>query len=810
MVDALEIESDKIRGIFGMKILIDVQALQTASGTRGMGRYVSGLILSLAQIKTFQVSVLLNDSLPLPCNFLEIKNAVHSVEFFFTSRIAGPIENLQFGSLLYEQAEIIYEAVVKKVQADVLLIGTLFDGAGQPFIVPPVERLKGSCKVVPVVYDFIPLESIYQYLPTRESQMLYKLSMTRLGACDLLFTISDFVKNHCRILFPYIPVQTIWGGVDAIFQCSQDDNNERKDFLLYSGGVDSRKNVLTLLKAYALLKEELRSQYPLVVVCSNSTEAKKTFEKEVRILGIEKNVQFKLYVEDRELRKLYQTCRLFIFPSLCEGLGLPVLEAAACGAAVLTSNNSSLKEIYPEPLALFTAHNVNELSDLISSTLLDQKKIEQLQDFSAKQAKFFTWENTAKLCEEFLTVEGRFQKSTEMSTLTNTANLLSFFTSGKSCEQREAAKALSKIYGRRVYFDISNFVLSQTHTGIQRVVANVLKYLPNFLQSNTELVCIASQPTGGYSVVVFKGGAWVRIRDAEPIANDIYLSIDLTPEDLIKNKSTITQWKLKGVKLFFCVHDIVFELHPEFVVDSIAIERLDLWLRFVLRYADGVLTVSNTVKNELLRWRRENDLDLTNPNLLVEYFHNASDLGIEQLKLIKEKNKKFKFITVSTIEPRKGYIELLDAFAKVGDSLEVELIIVGRPGWKCDDIIEKIKSTKNVIWYSDCSDEKLKKLYSEADCFVFASYYEGFGIAVAEAAQYGLPLLLRDIPVFKEIAGEGAIYFASTEGSLEAQLRRCVLNYESLPSSKSVKPLTWWESTKMLWSRIESMLEKQN
>ena len=118
------------------------------------------------------------------------------------------------------------------------------------------------------------------------------------------------------------------------------------EYVLYTGGMDYRKNVGGLLSAYAGLPAELRGRYKLVIVGRLGLEDPSGRSPRRRSsLGISDRVVFTGYVPDEELVLLYQAATLFVFPSLYEGFGLPVVEALACGAPAIVGRNSSLVEL---------------------------------------------------------------------------------------------------------------------------------------------------------------------------------------------------------------------------------------------------------------------------------------------------------------------------------------------------------------------------------------------------------------------------------------------------------------------------------
>ena len=119
---------------------------------------------------------------------------------------------------------------------------------------------------------------------------------------------------------------------------------------------------------------------------------------------------------------------------------------------------------------------------------------------------------------------------------------------------------------------------------------------------------------------------------------------------------------------------------------------------------------------------------------------------------------------VGTLEPRKGYTQALQAFEQIWRSgMDALLVIVGKPGWKTESLQEHLaghaEQGKKLFWFGRASDELLRRLYHAASGVLVASEAEGYGLPLIEAAQYGKPVLARDIPVFRETAAPGTSFF---------------------------------------------------
>ncbi|RIK30574.1 MAG: hypothetical protein DCC56_09635 [Anaerolineae bacterium] len=161
-------------------------------------------------------------------------------------------------------------------------------------------------------------------------------------------------------------------------------------FILGIGSADPRKNIKTLIQAYAVLPESFRNDYHLVVVCNHKSLVLESL-KEVEQSGILKCVHFLEEVNDQELAYLYNLAALFVFPSLEEGFGLPLLEAMGCGTPVLAADNSSIPEIVGDAALRFNAEDVRKLAELISKVLSNPTLQLEMRERGIARAADFSW-----------------------------------------------------------------------------------------------------------------------------------------------------------------------------------------------------------------------------------------------------------------------------------------------------------------------------------------------------------------------------------------------------------------------------------
>jgi len=164
-------------------------------------------------------------------------------------------------------------------------------------------------------------------------------------------------------------------------------------YFLYVGNLEPRKNLERLIEAFARMPQK---DHELLIVGDRWYRGEAA-EKKVRALGLTGRVKFLGYVPRTELPSLYSGATAFVYASLLEGFGLPVVEAMACGAPVITSNNSSLKEIANGASLLVDPQNVEELSRAMSNLADDKALRRELSAKGVKRAQAFSWENTARL-----------------------------------------------------------------------------------------------------------------------------------------------------------------------------------------------------------------------------------------------------------------------------------------------------------------------------------------------------------------------------------------------------------------------------
>jgi alpha-1,3-rhamnosyl/mannosyltransferase len=163
--------------------------------------------------------------------------------------------------------------------------------------------------------------------------------------------------------------------------------------------------------------------------------------------------------------------------------------------------------------------------------------------------------------------------------------------------------------------------------------------------------------------------------------------------------------------------------------------------------------------------------------------------------------------TVSTVEPRKNLVTLLAAYRLLKTSLKEDcppLIIVGRKGWNCDDILSYMLELDGLVQFpGHVSDEELVALYQMATCLVFPSLYEGFGLPVLEAMMAGCPVITSNTSSLPEVAGNAALLIDPLQAEEIEEAMECLLRDDALRKKMSEEGLLWashfsWQETARL------------
>jgi glycosyltransferase involved in cell wall biosynthesis len=274
---------------------------------------------------------------------------------------------------------------------------------------PSWARRSGVMLVV-TVYDLIPLIFSDYYLSDPRVRVDYETRLDLIRNADAVLAISqstaDDVVTHLgvpaqRVHVVHSGATEIFGGMYSSRDAAWDHVVDsipvlRRGFMLYVGGFEFRKNLETLIRAYGRMSSDLRRRHQLVIACRMSSDQMAELTRLASECGIAANdLVLTGYVTDADLGALYHACTLFVFPSLYEGSGLPMLEAMACGAPVAASNTSTGPEILGDTEATFDPHSTESIAGCLSAVLASDETLQRLTERSRRRVVDYTWERVA-------------------------------------------------------------------------------------------------------------------------------------------------------------------------------------------------------------------------------------------------------------------------------------------------------------------------------------------------------------------------------------------------------------------------------
>jgi len=375
-----------------------------------------------------------------------------------------------------------------------------------------------------------------------------------------------------------------------------------------------------------------------------------------------------------------------------------------------------------------------------------------------------------------------------------------------------------RLQAKQLLVDISELAQRDAKTGIQRVVRSILAELLDHPPEGYRVEPVFATLEHGYRYArrftarfLDMGDVGLSDDPVEAHAEDVFFGLDWEPEVGPRHQAWLQEIRLKGARLYFLVHDIFPVTRPEFFPHHMQ-KPERIWLDMI-SHVDGVICVSQATARELKRWlqlfgKREG------APLKIGWSHSGSDLTRKvsghdvlpgEARLFDAMQKRPSFLMVGTIEPRKGHAQVLAAFDLLWrEGIKANLVIVGKPGWLAD--IEKPvnlhpERDRQLFWLQGIGDELLEQIYAASACLIAASADEGFGLPLIEAARHKLPILARDIPVFREVAGDHALYFS---GEAPRELAEAIKSWLDLdrqgraPRSDAMPWLTWQQSTRNL------------
>lgn len=411
-----------------MRIVIDLQGAQSpTSWNRGIGRYATSLVSAMIRNgKQHEFHIVLNGAFPesierlcdtfdglLPKNNIRVWNS------------PLPLAQIDAGNNWRFQASLILlQNFITSLNPDIVLVSSLFEG----FYDNSVTWIKNPSFVdyptAVILYDLIPFVNRKPYLENPAFASWYLDKIEQLRSANLLLAISESSRLEGIEYLGLSPEGciNISSAPDENFKKIQISSDSEKllrkkyglkrSFVLYTGGIDHRKNIEGLIRSFGRLQKELRKIHQLAIVCSIQPESKEGLLQLAKEVGLaDDEIVLTGYIPEDDLVALYNVCAIFVFPSFYEGFGLPILEAMRCGAPVIGSNTSSIPEVIGLDAALFDPYSDEAICKALERALTDEDFRRLLIAHGEVQVRNFSWDLSAQKAISALEGAARERKS---------------------------------------------------------------------------------------------------------------------------------------------------------------------------------------------------------------------------------------------------------------------------------------------------------------------------------------------------------------------------------------------------------------
>ena len=261
-----------------------------------------------------------------------------------------------------------------------------------------------NCPKTITLHDIIPLR-MPQTVSDRYLRIFNEEMPKILDNCDGIITVSEFSKLDIaeefnfpkeKIFVTHLAAEDIYRPIDRAYckKFIKDNYKIADNFILYVGGYSPRKNIIGILEAFSLLKDNLKEDLKIVITGKKGISYEIYKNKAIE-LGISNSVIFTDFIPLNDLPIFYNACEFLVYPSFYEGFGLPPLEAMACGVPVIASNVTSLPEVCRNSAILIDPNDIDELCYSMERVLTDSFLKLTMIERGLSTSNNYSWKNTA-------------------------------------------------------------------------------------------------------------------------------------------------------------------------------------------------------------------------------------------------------------------------------------------------------------------------------------------------------------------------------------------------------------------------------
>ena len=381
-----------------MRVAIDIRRLREF----GVGTYIRNVVRTLACLDRESKYFLIGSPArvaeygALPANFRAVP-------------LTTPDNTLK-GSLQFR-------AIVRRLGCDVVHIPHLY---WMPRGLP--------CPYVVTVHDLLEHMFGSRADSSMSRRLHYYCTRRVLREAARVIAVSQFTRNEIQKLFgvPAGRIEVVYNAIDERFLQGHANDADRQliaeryqvnyPFILYAGAIRPHKNVVRIIEAFSALKSELAKEHCFedlkLIIIGDDLSSHPRLRRTVVRSGVQHDVRFLGFVPIEVLRIFYDVAKVFVFPSLYEGFGLPPLEAMAHGTPVVTSNTSSLPEVVGNAALTVNPENVFEIRRALRHALLDPDVRARMKQSGYVQAQHFSWTTSvSRILEIYREVAGQHSQS---------------------------------------------------------------------------------------------------------------------------------------------------------------------------------------------------------------------------------------------------------------------------------------------------------------------------------------------------------------------------------------------------------------